>query len=242
MKRTLLLASAIFLLSGTLTQAQAPADVVRQDHQPAAEPTSLVAEPVKATATSNTKTYESQRPAPEMRLFRSEAVENKIAQMQGILTNPRLAWTTPVNPTGQDVLIICEGIPDALTAAQAGLNLATGSFVNRLTVCAFAGTDRTIDDHINQVTTTFFRPNAIATPTFADPACKLLPLRYNGSTMEIFHQPGQQHHPAQLRPPDQPRHDRRLGLAGRHRQRRRSRRVAGPRVGAGRCVGAAGGG
>lgn len=92
MKRTLLLASAIFLLSGTLTQAQAPADVVRQDHQPAAEPTSLVAEPVKATATSNTKTYESQRPAPEKRLFRSEAVENKIAQMQGILKNPRLAW------------------------------------------------------------------------------------------------------------------------------------------------------
>ena len=85
MKRTLLLASAIFLLSGTLTQAQAPDDVVRQDHQPAAEPTSLVAEPtslvaepVKATATSNTKTYESQRPAPEKRLFRSEAVENKI--------------------------------------------------------------------------------------------------------------------------------------------------------------------
>ena len=99
MKRTLLLASAIFLLSGTLTQAQAPADVVRQDHQPAAEPTnlaakptslaaeptslaaeptSLAAEPVKATATSNTKTYESQRPAPEKRLFRSEAVENKI--------------------------------------------------------------------------------------------------------------------------------------------------------------------
>lgn len=99
MKRTLLLASAIFLLSGTLTQAQAPADVVRQDHQPAAEPTSLAAEPaglaaepVKATATSNTKTYESQRPAPEKRLFRSEAVENKIARMQGILTNPRLAW------------------------------------------------------------------------------------------------------------------------------------------------------
>ena len=34
-------------------------------------------------------------------------------------TNPRLAWTTPVHPTGQEVLIICEGIPDALTAAQA---------------------------------------------------------------------------------------------------------------------------
>ena len=106
MKRTLLLASAIFLLSGTLTQAQAPDDVVRQDHQLAAEPTSLAAdptslvaeptslaaEPVKATATSNTKTYESQRPAPERRLFRSEAVENKITQMQGILKNQRLAW------------------------------------------------------------------------------------------------------------------------------------------------------
>ena len=106
MKRTLLLASAIYLLSGTLTQAQAPDDVVRQDHQPAAEPTSLAAdptslvaeptslaaEPVKATATSNTKTYESQRPAPERRLFRSEAVENKITQMQGILKNQRLAW------------------------------------------------------------------------------------------------------------------------------------------------------
>ena len=59
MKRTLLLASAIFMLSGVLAQA---------------------------------KDYESQRPAPEKRLFRSEAVENKIAQMQGILKNPRLAW------------------------------------------------------------------------------------------------------------------------------------------------------
>ena len=37
-------------------------------------------------------------------------------------TNPRLAWTTPVNPSGQEVLIICEGIPDALTAAQAGFD------------------------------------------------------------------------------------------------------------------------
>ena len=59
MKRTLLLASAIFMLGGALAQG---------------------------------KDYESQRPAPEKRLFRSEAVENKIAQMQGILKNPRLAW------------------------------------------------------------------------------------------------------------------------------------------------------
>ena len=48
MKRTLLLASAIFMLGGALAQG---------------------------------KDYESQRPAPEKRLFRSEAVENKITQM-----------------------------------------------------------------------------------------------------------------------------------------------------------------
>ena len=59
MKRTLLLASAILLLSGAMAHG---------------------------------KDYESQRPAPEKRLFRSEAVESKITQMQGILTNPRLAW------------------------------------------------------------------------------------------------------------------------------------------------------
>jgi hypothetical protein len=35
-------------------------------------------------------------------------------------TNPRLAWTTPVGHTQPGSLIICEGIPDALTAAQAG--------------------------------------------------------------------------------------------------------------------------
>ena len=36
--------------------------------------------------------YVSQRPAEADRLFRSEAVENKIIEMQRILTNPRLAW------------------------------------------------------------------------------------------------------------------------------------------------------
>jgi hypothetical protein len=34
--------------------------------------------------------------------------------------NPRLAWTTPVGPTEPGSLLVCEGIPDALTAAQAG--------------------------------------------------------------------------------------------------------------------------
>ena len=36
--------------------------------------------------------YESKRPAANDRLFRSTAVEKKIAQMQTLLKNPRLAW------------------------------------------------------------------------------------------------------------------------------------------------------
>jgi hypothetical protein len=35
-------------------------------------------------------------------------------------SNPRLAWTRRPATTAGDVLIVCEGIPDALTAAQAG--------------------------------------------------------------------------------------------------------------------------
>ena len=72
------------------------------------------------------------------------------------------------------------------TAAQAGLSLATGASTKRLTVCAFAQYDALIDDHNNSVSTTFSRSDAIATPPFADSSCTLLPLRYNGSTMEIF--------------------------------------------------------
>ena len=36
--------------------------------------------------------YPSQRPAEKNRLFRSEAVEAKIREVGGLLTNPRLAW------------------------------------------------------------------------------------------------------------------------------------------------------
>ena len=79
MKRTLLLASAIFMLGGAVAQGKTA--VVRQD-----SPT------IEAPVSNSTKAYESQRPAPEKRLFRSEAVENKITQMQGILKNQRLAW------------------------------------------------------------------------------------------------------------------------------------------------------
>ncbi|MBI5738867.1 MAG: toprim domain-containing protein [Mycolicibacterium neoaurum] len=35
-------------------------------------------------------------------------------------SNPRLAWTRTDRPTRPGVLVVCEGIPDALTAAQAG--------------------------------------------------------------------------------------------------------------------------
>ena len=36
--------------------------------------------------------YESKRPAPDQRLFSSQAVEKKIVQTQSMLKNPRLAW------------------------------------------------------------------------------------------------------------------------------------------------------
>jgi hypothetical protein len=76
------------------------------------------------------------------------------------------------------------------TAAAANLNMATGVFTNRLRVCAFQNTNRVIDDHPNHVNTTFLRAGAIATPPFNDDhagqVCDVLPLRYNGSTMEIF--------------------------------------------------------
>ena len=72
------------------------------------------------------------------------------------------------------------------TALAAGFTTSPGAQTVRLTVCAYADSDVVIDDHNINVATTFYRPLAFATPTFADASCKLLPLRYNGSTMEIF--------------------------------------------------------
>lgn len=37
-------------------------------------------------------------------------------------SNPRIAWTVPTGEQRSKVLVVCEGIPDALTAAQQGLN------------------------------------------------------------------------------------------------------------------------
>ncbi len=69
----------------------------------------------------------------------------------------------------------------------AGVSLATGTSTKLLTVCGFVDSDTVIDDHNNVVSTTFTRSgNAVPTPIFNSPSCTLLPLRYNGSTMEIF--------------------------------------------------------
>jgi hypothetical protein len=92
--------------------------------------------------------------------------------------------------------------------AAAGFIDAGGASRN-LTVCGYVDTDTIIDDHNNAVSTTFYRvgmfpangnapgDTATAWPTsgytgtvgsrvLADASCMLLPLRYNGSTMEIF--------------------------------------------------------
>lgn len=39
-------------------------------------------------------------------------------------SNPRLAWTQTTGPAKPGLLVVCEGIPDALTAAQAGFRSA----------------------------------------------------------------------------------------------------------------------
>ena len=80
-----------------------------------------------------------------------------------------------------------------VTAGVSGfLNTTTSTTTTRLTVCAFQDTDIVIDDRDNHVSTSFFRSNNVtATPAFNDKhpdnVCDLLPLRYNGSTMEVFY-------------------------------------------------------
>ena len=52
----------------------------------------LICSGLSAAETVRTDAYVSQRPAPADRLFRSEAVEKKIAEVEGLLTNPKLRW------------------------------------------------------------------------------------------------------------------------------------------------------
>ena len=47
---------------------------------------------IAGTMSLSAQEYKSQRPAEQDRLFRSEAVEAKILEVQRMLTNPRLAW------------------------------------------------------------------------------------------------------------------------------------------------------
>ena len=124
-----------------------------------------------------------------------------------------------VNGTCASGTIIDRGIVSGSTvtfnySAQEIENAAAG-FLNvagisrALTVCGYVDTDTIIDDHNNQVSTTFYRynmypangsapgdtgtgyptsgyANSTGSKTMAADSCKLLPLRYNGSTMEIF--------------------------------------------------------
>ena len=56
-----------------------------------------------------------------------------------------------------------------------------------MTVCGFVDTDTVINDQNIHVTTTFTRADIVGGPqVFDGEGCNLLPLRYNGSTMEIF--------------------------------------------------------
>lgn len=56
-----------------------------------------------------------------------------------------------------------------------------------MTVCGFVNTDTVINDQNISVATTFTRANVFGgSQMFAGEQCNLLPLRYNGSTMEIF--------------------------------------------------------
>lgn len=95
-----------------------------------------------------------------------------------------------------------------IEAAQAGF-INVGGANRALTVCGYVDTDTIIDDHNNSVTTTFYRSgmypangsapgdtatayptsgyaNTVGSRVLAGESCVLLPLRYNGSTMEIF--------------------------------------------------------
>lgn len=124
-----------------------------------------------------------------------------------------------VNGTCTSGTIIDRGVVSGSTvtfnySAQEIQNAAAG-FLNTagasrsLTVCGYVDTDTIIDDHNNQVSTTFYRvgmfpangsapgdsgtayptsgyTNSVGSKTMAGASCVLLPLRYNGSTMEIF--------------------------------------------------------
>ena len=111
------------------------------------------------------------------------------------LVNGTCSSGTVINLTngGQGGTVSGNTVSFTYLAAAVPLPTGPGISTTRLTVCAFQDTNIVIDDHPNHVTTTFSRANAIATPSFGDlhlgtntAVCDLLPLRYNGSTMEIF--------------------------------------------------------
>lgn len=124
-----------------------------------------------------------------------------------------------VNGTCSSGVIIDQGVvsgstvtfnynADEIESAASGF-INVGGASRNLTVCGYVDTNTIIDDHNNQVSTTFYRVgmypangtapgdtgtawptsgygSGVGSKTMAGETCMLLPLRYNGSTMEIF--------------------------------------------------------
>ena len=75
----------------------------------------------------------------------------------------------------------------ATLAGIYGAGATAEGFTANMTVCGFVNTDTVINDQNISVATTFTRADIVGGPqTFAGETCTLMPLRYNGSTMEIF--------------------------------------------------------
>ncbi len=82
------------------------------------------------TACAQQEKFVSQRPAPESRLFASAAIDNKIAEVVQLLTNPRLAWMfencmpntldTTVHPNGEGDTFIYTGDIHAMWLRDSG--------------------------------------------------------------------------------------------------------------------------
>ena len=102
-----------------------------------------------------------------------------------------------VNGTCSSGAILAQGeiVGNTVTFTYTGPQVQTvfGGFIGNetaaisVTVCAFADTDVLINDQPISVRTSFNRPDIVGgRQNFAGPTCNLLPLRHNGSTMEIF--------------------------------------------------------
>ena len=73
--------------------AEAPQPAAREAAAPMPADNTRMAKPGKKTKAQTPAAYAAtNRPAEAERLFRSEAVEQEIARIKGVLTNAKLAW------------------------------------------------------------------------------------------------------------------------------------------------------